>query len=71
MYNRISGKYQVSVEQSNGTATDIIWKRKFDPVREEKERGCILSVQAIRIQGKSSYGIFTTPSEKWNPPSGA
>jgi transposase len=52
-HNRASGRYQVTVEQSKGKATDIKWERRPDPVREDKEKG----VYFIRTS-------YTDPGEK-------
>src|SRR5690606_35085674 len=38
-YNRASARYEVSVDQVEGIATDIRWKRKPSPAKEEKEKG--------------------------------
>lgn len=49
---RVSGRYQVEVDQKDGLATDIKWERKVDPVKEDKENG----VYFIRTS-------YTDPSE--------
>jgi len=35
----VSGRYQISVDQREGKATGMRWKRKPNPVREDKEKG--------------------------------
>lgn len=52
-HKRASGKYQITVEQDNGLATDIKWELKPNPVIEEKEKG----VYFIRTS-------YTNPGEK-------
>lgn len=38
-HSRASGKYQVTVEQDKGLATDIKWGLKPNPVKQDKEKG--------------------------------
>ena len=38
-YSRASARYEVTVEQDEGIATQINWKRKPSPASEEKEKG--------------------------------
>lgn len=52
-HNRASGKYQVTVKQDKGLATDIKWELKPNPVKEDKEKG----VYFIRTS-------YTDPGEK-------
>lgn len=52
-HNRASGRYELTVEQTNGAATDIKWERRPNPVKEEKEKG----VYFIRTS-------YTDPGEK-------
>lgn len=37
--HRVSARYEVSVQQADGIATDISWGRKSSPARDEKEKG--------------------------------
>lgn len=52
-HHRASAKYQITVEQDKGLATDIKWKLKPNPAKEEKEKG----VYFIRTS-------YTNPGEK-------
>ncbi len=52
-HNRVSGRYEISVSQQDGKATDMKWKYKSDPIREDKEKG----VYFIRTS-------YQNPSEK-------
>ncbi len=38
-HNRVSGRYEIDVKQEAGLAIEITWKRKPDPVKEDKENG--------------------------------
>lgn len=38
-HKRVSGRYEIKVEQENGKATAMTWERKPDPVKEDKEKG--------------------------------
>jgi len=38
-HRRVSGRYQISVDQREGKATGMRWERKPDPVKEDKEKG--------------------------------
>ena len=56
-HNRISGRYDITITQKDGKATDMQWKMKPDPVKDEKENG----VYFIR----TSYEK-TSEDEIWN-----
>lgn len=63
-HSRASGRYQVAVAQSEGTATDIKWERRPDPVREEKERGVYFIRTSYRDPGeKELWDIYNTIRE--------
>lgn len=63
-HKRVSGRYQVTVEQSNGTATDIKWEHKPDPVREEKEKGVYFIRTSYTNSGeKELWDIYNTIRE--------
>ncbi len=63
-HNRASGRYLVTVEQSNGKATDIKWERKPDPVREEKEKGVYFIRTSYKDPGeKELWDIYNTIRE--------
>ncbi|MFO7822898.1 MAG: IS1634 family transposase [Cyclobacterium sp.] len=63
-HKRASGKYLVTVDQSGGTATDIKWKRKPDPVREEKEKGVYFIRTSYTDPGETElWDIYNTIRE--------
>jgi transposase len=63
-HNRASGRYQVTVEHSKGTATDIKWERRPDPVREEKEKGVYFIRTSYKDPGeKELWDIYNTIRE--------
>jgi transposase len=63
-HKRASGRYQVTVEQSKGTATDIKWERRPDPVREEKEKGVYFIRTSYKDPGeKELWDIYNTIRE--------
>jgi transposase len=63
-HNRASGRYQVTVEQSKGTATDIKWERKPDTVRDEKENGVYFIRTNYKDPGeKELWDIYNTIRE--------
>ena len=56
-HNRVSGRYEITLSQKDGKVTDMQWKIKPDPVKDEKENG----VYFIR----TSYEK-TSEEELWN-----
>lgn len=56
-YRAVSARYQITVDSSQGKATHLHWKRKPDPIQEDKQKG----VYFIRTS-------YTNPSEPelWN-----
>jgi len=63
-HKRASGRYEVTVEQSKGTATDIKWERRPDPVREEKEKGVYFIRTSYKDPGeKELWDIYNTIRE--------
>lgn len=56
-HNRVSGRYEITLTQKDGKVTDMQWKKKPDPVKDEKENG----VYFIR----TSYEK-TSEEELWN-----
>lgn len=63
-HKRASGKYLVTVDQSGGTATDIKWERKPDPVREEKEKGVYFIRTSYTDPGETElWDIYNTIRE--------
>lgn len=63
-HKRASGKYLVTVDQSGGTATDIKWERKPDPVREEKEKGVYFIRTSYKDPGETElWEIYNTIRE--------
>ena len=63
-HKRASGRYQVSVEQSKGTATDIKWERRPDPVKEDKEKGVYFIRTSYKDPGeKELWDIYNTIRE--------
>jgi len=63
-HNRASGKYQVTVEQDKGLATDIKWELKPNPVKEEKEKGVYFIRTSYKDPGeKELWDIYNTIRE--------
>ena len=46
-HKRVSGRYEITVSQSTGTVTDMIWKRKPTVVKDDKEKVFTLSAPVI------------------------
>ncbi len=63
-HNRASAGYEVSVEQTEGTATDISWRPKTSPVREGKEKGVYFLRTSYKDPGeKELWDIYNTIRE--------
>ncbi len=56
-HNRVSGRYNITLGQKDGKATDMQWKIKENPVKDEKENG----VYFIRSSYKN-----TSEEELWD-----
>lgn len=63
-HNRASGRYGLTVEQANGSATDIKWERRPNPVRGEKEKGVYFIRTSYKNPGeKELWDIYNTIRE--------
>jgi hypothetical protein len=56
-HNRVSGRYDITLTQKDGIATDMKWEIKPDPVKDDKENG----VYFIRTSYKN-----TSEEELWH-----
>jgi hypothetical protein len=56
-HNRVSGRYEITLNQKDGQVIDMQWKIKPDPVKDEKENG----VYFIRTSHEK-----TSEEELWN-----
>lgn len=63
-HSRASARYDVSVEQSQGTATTIRWNHKPSPVRDEKKKGVyFLRTSYKNPSEKELWDIYNTIRE--------
>jgi len=63
-HNRVSGRYAVSVEQKEGIATDITWKLKPDPVKEDKQKGVYFIRTSYQNPSEQElWGVYNTIRE--------
>lgn len=63
-HNRVSGRYLITVDQLEGKATDMQWKRKPDPVKEDKEKGIYFIRTSYQNPGeKELWDIYNTIRE--------
>lgn len=63
-HNRASARYEVSVQQADGIATDMSWKHKPSPARDEKEKGVyFLRTSYKKPSEKELWDIYNTIRE--------
>ncbi len=63
-HNRVSGRFEITVSQNKGKATAMEWKRKPDPVKEDKEKGVyFIRTSYQNTSEKQLWDIYNTIRE--------